>query len=174
MHTEIPKTKQLEEKVFAITNEKEFIIIALEVYQFQFDNNPLYQDYCNAVGKPPQSVKTLTDIPFLPISFFKSHRIETTSFNAELIFKSSGTTGSVRSIHYVKDAGIYLKSFSEGFKRFYGETNEYCIIGLLPSYLEQKNSSLVYMVSHLIKESSHKNSGFYLSEFEKLDNTLRQ
>ena len=166
--------KQPEEKVFAITNEKEFPVIAFEVYQFQFENNLLYQDYCNAVGKTPQVVKKLTDIPFLPISFFKTHRIETTSFDAGLIFKSSGTTGSVTSSHYVKALSIYIKSFSEGFRKFYGDIKDYCIIGLLPSYLERGNSSLVYMVDHLIKESGHEDSGFYLNEFEKLDNTLKR
>jgi len=174
MHAEIPKAKQLEEKVFAISNEKQFSIIAPQVYQFQFENNFLYNDYCNATGRLPGLVKKITDIPFLPISFFKTHRIETTSFGAELIFKSSGTTGSATTNHYVKNAGIYVKSFSEAFKKFYGNVKNYCIIGLLPSYLERGNSSLVYMVDHLIKESAHADSGFYLNEFEKLDNSLKK
>ena len=138
MRTEIPKAEQLEEQVFAISNEKEFSIIALVVYQFQYDNNFLYQDYCNAIDKHPGKVKDVTDIPFLPISFFKTRRIETTSFDPELVFESSGTTGSVPSRHYVKNPGIYVKSFSEGFKRFYGSIKDYCIIGLLPSYLERE------------------------------------
>jgi phenylacetate-coenzyme A ligase PaaK-like adenylate-forming protein len=173
MRMEIPKSKQLEEKVFAITNEKELSLIALEVFQFQFENNPVYKDYCEAVARTPASVKKIADIPFLPISFFKTHRIETTAFNAELLFKSSGTTGMTTSNHYVKSAAIYRKSFEEGFKRFYGDINDYCIIGLLPSYLERGNSSLVYMVNHLIKKSGHEGSGFYLDEFEKLDITLK-
>ena len=174
MRVEIPKEKQLEEQVFAITNEKDFSRIALHVYQFQFENNLLYQDYCRAVRKLPQTVREIRDIPFLPISFFKTHRIETTVFDAELVFKSSGTTGSVTSSHYVKDANLYLKSFSKGFQKFYGDIKQYCIIGLLPSYLERENSSLVYMVDRLIKQSGHKNSGFYLNEFEQLDLTLKQ
>jgi phenylacetate-coenzyme A ligase PaaK-like adenylate-forming protein len=174
MRMEIPKPEQLEERVFAITNEKEFAIIAREVYLFQFANNAVYQQYCKAVHKTPDLVKELTDIPFLPISFFKTHRVETTSFKPQLIFKSSGTTGSVTSSHFVKDAGIYRKSFTEGFKEFYGEAEDYCIIGLLPSYLERGNSSLVYMIDCLIKESKHEESGFYLNEFEKLDNTLKK
>ena len=174
MRVEIPKEKQLEEQVFAITNEKDFSRIALHVYQFQFENNLLYQDYCRAVRKLPQTVREITDIPFLPISFFKTHRIETTVFDAELVFKSSGTTGSVTSSHYVKDANLYWKSFSKGFQKVYGDIKQYCIIGLLPSYLERENSSLVYMVDHLIKQSGHKNSGFYLNEFEQLDLTLKQ
>jgi len=174
MHVEIPKEKQLEEKVFTINNEKDFAIIALEVYQFQFENNLLYQDYCNAVGKAPQSVREITDIPFLPISFFKTHRVETTAFDPELVFNSSGTTGSVTSCHFVKDASLYMRSFTAGFRQFYGDIKEYCIIGLLPSYLERGNSSLVYMVDHLIKASGHPHSGFYLNEFEQLDYTLKK
>lgn len=173
MRMEIPKSKQLEEKVFAITNEKERSLIALEVFQFQFENNPVYHDYCEAVGRTPDRVNKISGIPFLPISFFKTHRVETTAFNAGLLFKSSGTTGMVTSSHYVKDAAIYRNSFMEGFAKFYGDVNDYCIIGLLPSYLERGNSSLVYMVNHLIKKSGHGNSGFYLDEFEKLDTTLK-
>lgn len=174
MRMEIPKAKQLEEKVFAITNEKELSIIALEVYHFQFSNNSIYRDYCNAISRTPGLVQKMSDIPFLPISFFKTHRIETTEFNAGLLFKSSGTTGSTTSSHYVKDAALYRKSFNQGFEKFYGNINEYCIIGLLPSYLERGNSSLVYMVNDLIKKSGHKDSGFYLDEFEKLDQTLKK
>jgi hypothetical protein len=174
MRTEIPKSKQLEEKVFATTNEKELSIIAFEVYQFQFYSNPVYQDFCRAVGKTPAQVKKLTNIPFMPISFFKTHRIETTSFDAELLFKSSGTTGSATSNHYVKDASLYRRSFNEGFKFFYGDVRDYCIIGLLPSYLERGDSSLVYMVDYLIRCSGRKDSGFYLNEFEKLDITLKK
>jgi hypothetical protein len=174
MRMEIPKTKELEEKVFAITNEKELSVIALEVFQFQYRYNPLYHDYCKALGKSPGKVTTITGIPFLPISFFKTHRIETTPFTAELIFKSSGTTGSVTSHHYVKHAALYEKSFLEGFKKFYGDVKDYCILGLLPSYLERGYSSLVYMVDHLIRESGHEGSGFYLNEFEKLDTTLKR
>jgi phenylacetate-coenzyme A ligase PaaK-like adenylate-forming protein len=174
MRMEIPKRTQLEEKVFAINNEKEFSIIARDVYEFQFENNPLYQRYCKAVGRIPENVKELAQIPFLPISFFKTHEVKTTSFDAQVVFKSSGTTGSVTSSHHVKEANLYETSFSKGFKFFYGDVKDYCIIGLLPSYLERGNSSLVYMVDHLIKESGHEQSGFYLNEFEKLDHTLKE
>lgn len=174
MRMEIPKTKLLREKVFAITNEKEFSIIALEIYQFQFEENPIYRAYCNALNRHPGVVKNITDIPFLPISFFKTHRVETTSFEAELVFKSSGTTGLATSNHFVKEAALYEKSFLEGFKKFYGDIKEYCILGLLPSYLERGNSSLVYMVDYLIRESGHPDSGFYLTEFEKLNSCLRR
>jgi phenylacetate-coenzyme A ligase PaaK-like adenylate-forming protein len=174
MRMEIPKTKQLRERVFAITNEKEFSIIALEVYQFQFENNPLYRKYCNVLNRNPEVVKKIIDIAFLPISFFKTHRVETTSFEAGLVFKSSGTTGMTTSSHFVNEPALYVKSFSEAFKKFYGNIQDYCILGLLPSYLEHGNSSLVYMVDHLIRESGHPDSGFYLNEFEKLDASLKR
>lgn len=171
---EIPKAKELKEKVFTITNEKQFSSIALEVYHFQYHNNWVYHDYCNAVRKTPELVKELRQIPFLPISFFKSHRMESTSFDAELVFKSSGTTGMITSHHYVKEAQLYIKSFTAAFEKFYGQIKDYCIIGLLPSYLERGNSSLVYMVEHLIQETNHADSGFYLYEFEKLDRVLKK
>jgi hypothetical protein len=174
MRMEIPKTKQLRERVFAITNEKEFSLIALEVYQFQFEKNPIYREYCNVLNRNPEAVKKITDIPFLPISFFKTHRVETTPFEAELVFKSSGTTGMTTSSHFVKEPALYVKSFSEGFKKFYGDIKDYCILGLLPSYLERGNSSLVYMVDHLIRESGHPDSDFYLDEFEKLNASLKR
>jgi hypothetical protein len=174
MHMEIPKGKELENRVFSISNEKEFTIIALEVYRFQYYNNPLYRDYCEAVRKTPPDVKETTDIPFLPISFFKSHRVETTAFDPQLVFKSSGTTASVTSSHYVKSSAVYEKSFSEGFKGFYGDIRKYCILGLLPSYLERGNSSLVYMVDYLSKASGHDRSGFYLNDFERLNDTLKE
>ena len=164
----------MEEKVFAITNEKELPIIALEVHHFQFNNNNIYRDYCNAIGRQPGKVNKVTDIPFLPISFFKTHRVETTEFNAGLLFKSSGTTGITTSSHYVKDAALYRKSFRQGFEKFYGNINEYCIIGLLPSYLERGNSSLVYMVNDLVKKRCQNDIVFYLDEFENLDQTLKK
>ena len=172
MHVEIPKATDLEEKVFRIDNEKDFHSIALEIYHFQFANNPIYQDYCKALNKLPGLVSGLSDIPFLPVSFFKSHRVITTAFDPEIIFKSSGTTGMTTSSHYVKSKKLYEKSFMEGFGKFYRKVEDYCIIGLLPSYIERGESSLVYMADHLIKRSGHKDSGFYLYDYDKLHQLL--
>lgn len=174
MNREIPKTDEPEEKVFSISNEETFRSIALEVYHFQYHNNPVYQRYCNALGKTPHFVKSLETIPFLPIAFFKSHDIVTTDFDPELVFKSSGTTGVATSKHLVKDAALYEKSFLTCFHRFYGPVEDYCVIGLLPSYLERGQSSLVYMVQRLIEKSGHNQSGFYLYDFEKLRATLQE
>src|SRR6476620_6869353 len=140
MQAEIPKTNELEAKVCAMHNEKDFVSIALATYLSQFDENLLYQDYCRAVCRTPDKVKNLQDIPFLPISFFKTHRVETGAFDPELVFRSSGTTGMVQSAHYVKKAGLYQHSFTQAFRYFYGPPEKYCILGLLPSYLERGNS----------------------------------
>lgn len=169
----IPEAKELEQKVFAISNEKEFSAIALDVYNFQFCHNFIYRHYCKAIGKTPETVQKVEEIPFLPISFFKTHQVITTNFEPEITFKSSGTTGVSTSTHYVKDARLYIKSFSKSFERFYGNPQQYCILGLLPAYLERGNSSLVYMVDCLIKESLHPQSGFYLNEFEQLSEVLK-
>ncbi|MFL5773169.1 MAG: acyl transferase [Flavisolibacter sp.] len=173
MRVEIPKSNTLEQQVFNIHNENDFSSIALEVYQFQFSFNPIYQSYCEAVGRTPAEVHHVNDIPFLPISFFKTHRVTTTSFEPELIFKSSGTTASATSSHYIKSSGLYRESFTRCFELFYGRPEDLCIIGLLPSYLEQGNSSLIYMVDHLIRRSVDPASGFYLNDFKGLSHKLQ-
>jgi hypothetical protein len=146
----------------------------LDVYHFQFANNWLYQEYCQTIGRTPGKVNQMEEIPFLPISFFKSHQVTTTAFEPELIFKSSGTTGMTSSTHFVKSAELYEKSFFTSFEHFYGPVSNYAIIGLLPSYLERGQSSLVYMVDQLIKASGKKESGFYLHDFERLHESLFQ
>ncbi len=172
MSVEIPKAKELEHEVFAINNEKDFTRIALQVYHFQFHTNQVYQAYCKAVGRTPEIVLDVFSIPFLPIAFFKSHRITSGAFNPELVFKSSGTTGHQTSTHFVKDAKLYQQSFMKTFELFYGPVGSLCVLGLLPSYLSQGQSSLVYMVDQLIRSSGHSLSGFYLDEVEKLHQTL--
>lgn len=154
--------------------EENFEQLAKEVFAYQYLHNAVYKNFCNILGKTPENIARLTDIPFLPISTFKTHSVQSGSFLPQITFESSGTTGSINSRHLVKDLSLYEKSFSEGFTRFYGNPQEYCIIGLLPSYLERGNSSLVYMVNYLIRQSAHPNSGFYLNEFEKLEQTLRE
>lgn len=145
---------------------------AIELFQLQYQGNPIYKNYVDALGIIPSTITRLESIPFLPIRFFKTHKVQTGEFAAELVFESSGTSGTIPSYHYIKDAGLYRKSFLEGFKRMYGDPADYCIIGLLPSYLERQNSSLVYMVNELIRESNHPQGGFYLGHLDRLRKTL--
>ena len=174
MSIEIPKESGLLERVFAISNEKEFQQIAREVFRFQFSENTVYGNFCRAIGKTPETVSAVTEIPFLPIQFFKTHAIQTGDFVPATVFQSSGTTGSVTSRHLVKDLTVYEQSFLNCFQRFYGNPEAYCILGLLPSYLEQGASSLVYMVDKLVERSGHPQSGFYLYDYPRLKDTLLQ
>ena len=159
------------DKVFSVT-ESGFRQLALDIFHFQYETNSVYRSYVNALGKTLSDVNEIEKIPFLPISFFKTDEIKAGKFNAEVIFKSSGTTQTINSQHHVKDVSIYTQSFTTAFKKIYGDLQEWCILGLLPSYLEKGNSSLVYMVDDLIKQSQHPQSGFYLYDLEKLKKTL--
>lgn len=151
-----------------------FKALALKIFQLQYALNPVYHRWVDALNVNIESVTEISDIPFLPVSFFKSDTVITSTFEAEQVFESSGTTQTNNSKHFVKDLSLYTQSFTEGFKRFYGNPQAWCIIGLLPSYLERKGSSLVMMVEELIKLSGHKHSGFYLYEIEKLANVLQE
>ena len=146
--------------------------MALGLFRMQYQNNEIYRTYVNTIRIVPEEVTSLDKIPFLPIRFFKSNKVTTTRFDPELIFESSGTTGDTTSRHYVKKTGIYGESFTRAFRLFYGNPQLWCIIGLLPGYLERENSSLVYMVNELIKKSGSNYSGFYLRNYEKLYKTI--
>ena len=159
------------DKIFSVT-ESSFRQLALDIFHFQYEANSIYRSYVNALGKTPSDVDEIEKIPFLPISFFKTDEIKVGKFNPEVIFKSSGTTQTISSKHHVKDVSIYTQSFTTSFKKIYGDLQGWCILGLLPSYLEKGNSSLVYMVDDLIKQSQHPQSGFYLYDLEKLKETL--
>jgi len=147
---------------------------ALELFRFQYENNPLYRRYTDTLGVNAAGVARLEEIPFLPVSFFKTDAVKTTDFVPETVFTSSGTTGMVSSRHEIKDLDLYRQSFRAAFTRFYGTVTDWCVIGLLPSYLERASSSLVVMVDDLIKGSGHPQSGFYLYEHETLYRVLQQ
>ncbi len=163
----------IEQEIFKVNNAA-FEALALQIFLWQYQKNNIYQQFCNALHIIPQEVTSIEQIPFLPIQFFKSKEIFTTVFKPAITFESSGTTGSINSRHEVKDILIYEKSFKKTFNLFYGDITKYCVIGLLPSYLERGNSSLVYMVNELIKNSGSEKSGFYLQDYEKLNRTLLQ
>jgi hypothetical protein len=151
-----------------------FAKIALKVFNFQYLYNDMYRSYCNLLRINPAQITSIEKIPYLPIQFFKSKVIKTTDFKEEVIFESSGTTGSINSKHFVKEKALYEESYLKTFRQFYGDEKRYSIIGLLPSYLERQGSSLVYMVDDLIKKSGHHSSGFYLYDYEKLTSVLLQ
>ena len=156
------------EEIFQINSKKEFEKITLKVFRYQYDHNLVYQQFCNLLHKDKSNVKTLTEIPFLPIQFFKSHRVLSSTSSVQQTFTSSGTTGMITSQHLVTDTSWYEESYQKAFAQFYGDIEGYVVLALLPSYLERQGSSLIYMVSDLIERSNHIESGFYLHNYEAL------
>lgn len=159
--------------IFSIKNESDFESVALLVFKYQAKFNPVYKKYLNILKKDVSKIKSTIDIPFLPIDFFKTHRIITETNNPEKTFLSSGTTGMVRSNHFITDLSVYEKSFIKSFELFYGPITDFCILALLPTYLENESSSLVYMADHLIHLSKHPQSGFYLNNIDELAQKLQ-
>lgn len=159
------------DKILGVT-EPVFQELALEIFHYQYQQNPVYRSFVQALGIHSSAVISLEHIPFLPISFFKTKEVVSGSFAPEKIFESSGTTATATSNHFVSDINLYKKNFIRAFEKNYGPVSDYCIIGLLPSYLERNTSSLVFMVNELIRLSNHAQSGFYLDEFEKLKDVL--
>jgi len=158
--------------IFNINNADAFEKIALQIFKYQFENNRVYRSFCDLLYKHPSDIKHIEDIPFLPIQFFKSHKVLSSSKPVQQTFTSSGTTGSVTSKHCVSDLSIYESSFNNTFEAFYGNIKDYTVLALLPNYLEREGSSLVYMVDHLIRASKKPESGFYLDTLSKLKDKL--
>jgi phenylacetate-coenzyme A ligase PaaK-like adenylate-forming protein len=163
-----PGRSSLAEKIFEVSNEWQFNELALEIFQFQFNNNPIYRTWCENLQRTPGSVTALDEIPFLPVEFFKNFPIKTWQGDPITTFSSSGTTGQITSQHLVADTYIYEQSLVNGFQLEYGAPSDWIIIGLLPAYLERPGSSLVYMTDILIRQSGQKESGFYLNNYEEL------
>jgi hypothetical protein len=152
----------------------DFNQITLQVFDYQYNNNEIYQDYCNLLKKNQTNIKDIKDIPFLPVDFFKHNKIISGTKSADLIFTSSATTQQIPSKHYVVDTEIYEQSFLTTFEEFYGSPCNYNIIGLLPSYLERQGSSLVYMLRRLIELSDNQPSGFFLNDYQNLLNVVEE
>ncbi|QLG45692.1 LuxE/PaaK family acyltransferase [Costertonia aggregata] len=165
--------QELTSAIFRIDTSTELESVALKVFAHQFKNNIVYQNFCTYLGKDEPHVKSVDDIPFLPIQFFKSHNVVCGATEPDAIFSSSGTTGSLTSKHCVSDVTIYQESYLKAFHTFYGNISDFCILALLPSYLERKGSSLIYMVNDLIKKSHHPDSGFYLNDLKSLHIKLK-
>ncbi len=166
---------KIENTIFEINSETDFEEHALLVYRQQFTRNVLYRQWCTHLRRGPSQVKKLSDIPFLPITFFKEHRVLSAPESEKtILFTSSGTTGSVTAKHIVTDPELYETSFFKTFEIFYGDPAQYCILALLPGYLERKTSSLVYMVQKLIEVSKHPDAGFYLRDQQNLLEKIRK
>ncbi len=159
------------EKIFNIQNHSDFKKQCLDIYHFQYQNNYVYQNYCNMICENPININEINKIPFLPISFFKTKKILSVD-KFEKVFYSSGTTTKSRSKHFISDLKLYQESFINNFRLNYGDINQYTIIALLPNYYENKDSSLIYMVERLIKLTKSNESGFYLDDYSKLSKKL--
>lgn len=154
--------------IFNIQSQAEFESVSLEVFKHQFENNRVYRSFCDLLYTHPSDVTKIEEIPFLPIQFFKSHDVLSSALPVEKVFTSSGTTGAIVSKHQVTDVAIYEESFRRAFSLFYGAIEDYVVLALLPSYLERKGSSLIYMVDALIKQSQQPDSGYYLDNLSEL------
>ena len=160
--------------IFTIASKKEFEKTTLKVFRHQFNNNAVYRNFCELLGKDKQNVKVIKDIPFLPIQFFKTHDVISSTDNIQITFTSSGTTGMTTSRHLVTDLTYYEDSFRLAFSQFYGNIEDYAVLALLPSYLEREGSSLIYMVEDLIERSNNPDSGFYLHNYNELIKKLAE
>ena len=160
--------------LFCELGPEEFLQNSLELFQFQMQQNAVYAAFCKALHISNTPMESWLQIPFLPIGLFKSHQIKTTAFEPEIVFESSGTTQTVPSRHFVKEISLYEHSFINGFYRQYGSPEEYCILALLPSYLEREHSSLVYMVQKLMEIGGHPDNGFFLNNSGELYHKMEQ
>src|SRR5688500_14601549 len=157
---------------FIFSSKTPFTEKAIKAFHFQYQNNQVYKRFADSLNCDPSSIKTVEQIPFLPISLFKNHTIIAADTKPQLIFTSSGTTNVGNSQHFVKDPAIYETSFTRAFEQFYGNIEDYCMVALLPSYLERQSSSLVYMIEQMMKISNHSLNGFHLYDYEALSHKL--
>jgi len=162
----------LSKRIFNISNEDEFNSIALEVFEFQYKNIPVYKKYVDLIKSKSKSINHFKEIPFLPIDFFKNNKIIADNSKIEKTFLSSGTSNTIRSKHFVKDLELYEQSFSAGFKYFYSDPKEWTILALLPSYLDQGDSSLIYMVNKFINKSENPESNYINYDLNVLKNLI--
>lgn len=161
-------------RIFKIDSSATFEQLALEIFQYQAKNNIVYKQFLAILKFDISSVKKITDIPFLPIDFFKRFEIITGKNKSQEIFLSSGTTNTIQSKHFVTDIAVYKESYLASFEFFYGPIKDYTILALLPSYLERDGSSLIYMVDDFIKKTQNLDSGFYLNDLDKLAEKLQK
>lgn len=161
------------EEIFRDLSPQKFNALCLKIFQYQFRTNPVYHQFCTLLRRSPDNVDHYRDIPYLPVSFFKTHNVLAGNVPVELTFTSSATTGSEPGKHPVSDLRFYWHSFTTGFIREYGDPAAYCILALLPSYLERQGSSLIFMVQELMERSNHPMNGFFLYNHAELAGRLR-
>jgi hypothetical protein len=166
--------KAFKHSIFNIRSPHEFNEIALSLFRYQYKNNKIYNRFVDALGVHEVKVYHPEQIPFLPVGFFKTHKIITGEFVEDVFFESSGTTGMETSKHYVADAELYRQSFLKSLELFYGDLKQYSVFALLPSYLERKNSSLVYMVEKILLQSNRQIGGFFLNDLKDLQKQLQE
>ena len=162
------------QQTFGISNGEQFADAALQVFRHQAQNCVVYREFIQGLKVDVENVKTVEQIPFLPIELFKSHQVVSNTDAVEVTFTSSGTTGMVTSRHPVTDVSWYVESFRKAFELFYGDIRDYTVLALLPAYLEREGSSLIYMAEDLIKQSNNPDSGFYLYNHEVLYHQLKK
>jgi hypothetical protein len=163
----------IENEIFSVSSAEDFDNVALRIFGMQYANNTVYRQWCDLLDRQPGKIENAAEIPFLPVEFFKSHPVVSTPVNANTVkFVSSATTGATPSIHYVNNPAVYVKSFTTAFERVYGRPSEYCILALLPHYLERGNSSLVFMVNHLMGLGDQTQGGFFLDAFDQLEEKI--
>ncbi|MDR1113443.1 MAG: acyltransferase [Bacteroidales bacterium] len=151
-----------------------FIDKTLQLFEYQYFNNIIYRQYCDLLRCNPDNVAGIEELPFLPISFFKTHKIVSGTFNPQTVFFSSGTTSMQTSKHYIKDLSLYEQSFTESFYHFYGSIEDYTFLALLPNYQENPNSSLIYMIDKMMQLSASPYNGYFLDNHQTLLDRLLQ
>jgi len=171
MKREIPFDIQ---SIFNKHSKEEFEALCLKTFRYQYENIEVYRAFTDALQVNVNDVQTIEDIPFMPIEFFKNFDVLAEGHSSEAVFMSSGTTGMERSKHFVYDLNIYKESFSSAFQQFYGNIEDYVVLALLPSYIENGDSSLVFMAEHLMNTSKNSDSGFYLNDYTTLIKKLNE
>lgn len=165
----------LQEKIFGIKTEEEFTPAALDVFRYQYEQNSIYRRFVKCLRKDTVAINEYTQIPFLPVEFFKTEKIICGDAEHQAVFRSSGTSGTIESFHYISDLSVYENSSVKAFEPIYGSLCEYTILALLPSYMENKNSSLVWMTNFFISKSNFKNDcGFFLDNYKPLIEKLKE
>jgi hypothetical protein len=162
------------QQVFSIHSNDEFNHAAITIFKHQAKCCAVYRDFIAGLRIDPENVTRIAEIPFLPIEFFKTHRVISSQNPEQVTFTSSGTTGMITSSHFVTDVSWYEESFRNAFTLFYGDIRSYTVLALLPSYLEREGSSLIYMANDLIKQSENQDSGFFLYNHNELEQQLKK